>query len=341
MHKSQRLINHVALVLDGSSSMTRHSRNLVKVADEQIRYLALRSEELSQETRVSVYLFANSVECLIFDMDVMRLPSIADLYRANGMTALVDSVIKSQDDLATTSQIYGDHAFLTFVLTDGQENASRNSWTSLSKYTSRAAENWTVGFLVPDSNGVAYMERIGVNRGSIAVWDKDSAAGIVDAVSTIRTATDNFMTARSTGVRGTRNVFSTGVDAVNKRTVAENLKPLNSSDFKLYNVVSRSRIDDFVRGLGMAYSTGMGYYQLTKSEIIQPQKQIIVVDKKTNSAYSGPEARHLIGLPDGERVRVRPDRNPRYDIFVQSTSINRVLLPGTRLLVNHKALVGV
>src|SRR6478736_1986894 len=131
MHKAQRLINHVALVLDGSSSMSSHKSNLIKVADEQIKYLALRSEELQQETRVSVYLFADTVQCLIFDMDVMRLPSISDLYRSSGMTALVDAVVKSQDDLATTSQIYGDHGFLTFVLTDGMENASKHSWTQL------------------------------------------------------------------------------------------------------------------------------------------------------------------------------------------------------------------
>src|SRR5687768_3028169 len=168
MHKAQRLINHVALVLDGSSSMRGHKANLIKVADEQIRYLALRSEELSQETRVSVYLFDYNVECLIFDMDVMRLPSIADLYRANGMTALIDAVVKSQTDLATTSQIYGDHAFLTFVLTDGAENQSQNSWTVLPRYTNQASENWTVGFLVPDAQGQAYLTRAGVDKGLIS-----------------------------------------------------------------------------------------------------------------------------------------------------------------------------
>lgn len=330
MHKAQRLINHVALVLDGSSSMSSHKNNLIKVADEQIRYLALRSEELSQETRVSVYLFNDRVECLIFDMDVMRLPSISDLYRASGMTALVDATLKSQEDLATTSQIYGDHAFLTFVLTDGQENRSRRSWTELTRALGNAAENWTVGFLVPDRNGVAYMERLGAARGSIAIWDAASAAGIVDAVSTIRTATDNFMTARATGIRGTRNVFSTGADAVNKRTVTQTLKPLKN--YEIHTVRSKDRIDHFVRSLGYDYYAGMGYYQLTKTETIQPQKNIIVVDKRTNKAYGGAEARQLIGLPS-HAVRVKPDYNPDYDIFVQSTSWNRNLVPNTRLVL--------
>lgn len=332
MHKAQRLINHVALVLDGSSSMRGHAVNLIKVADEQIKYLALRSEELQQETRVSVYLFADRVECLIFDMDVMRLPSIQDLYSAYGMTALVDATIKSQQDLATTSQLYGDHAFLSFVLTDGAENASQNSWLTLSRTLQNADENWTVGFLVPDRQGVGYMERIGAPRGSIAIWDKDSAKGLADAVSTIRAATDTFMVNRAAGVRGSRSVFSTGADAVNKETVQGNLKPLAKNSYKLFNVFSRQRIDDFVNDQGLAYVKGKGYYQLTKTETIQPQKQIIVVEKKTGKAFAGKQARSLIGLPD-THLKVKPDYNPDYDIYVQSTSYNRNLIPGQQLLV--------
>lgn len=332
MHKTQRLINHVALVLDGSSSMTSHSRNLIKVADEQIRHLALRSEELSQETRVSVYLFNEYVQCLIFDMDVMRLPSINDLYRANGMTALVDATLKSQEDLATTSQIYGDHAFLTFVLTDGAENASKRSWAELSRSLERQPVNWTTGFLVPDQRGVAYMERIGASRGSIAIWDTASAQGIVDAVSTIRTATDNFMTARATGVRGTRNVFSTGSDAVNAKTV-RSLDTLKETAYDVFTVNTTSQISDAIRGAVGHYTAGIGYYQLTKSETIQANKKILVLDKKTLKAYGGDQARGLIGLPASGSVRVRPNANPDYEVYVQSTSHNRKLLPGTKVLV--------
>jgi hypothetical protein len=264
-------------------------------------------------------------------MDVMRLPSISDLYDVGGMTALVDATIKSQQDLNTTSQLYGDHAFLTFVLTDGQENASKTSWVSLSHVLSQAADNWTIGWLVPDANGKAYVNRLGAAEGSVAIWDTRSATGIVDAVSTIRTATDTFMTNRASGVRGTRAVFSTGADAVNRNTVSRNLQPLDG--YELYNVASKARIDEFVSGLGHVYSKGMGYYQLTKAENIQPQKNIIVVEKSTGRAFGGQNARHLIGLPDGVNVRVKPDHNPDYEIYVQSTSLNRNLMPNTRLLL--------
>lgn len=333
MHKAQRLINHVALVLDGSSSMRGHSSNLVKVADEQIQYLALRSEELSQETRVSVYLFNDKVECLIFDMDVMRLPSISELYSTSGMTALIDATLKSQADLATTSQLYGDHAFLSFVLTDGAENRSRRSWLDLRETLKNADENWTVGFLVPDRQGQTYLERIGVDNGQIALWDATSAKGLTDAVSsTIRSATDNFMVNRAAGVRGTRSVFSTGRDAVNKSTVRSNLTPLDPTTVRLFNIGQEVRIDDFVNGqLTQGYIKGKSYYLLTKRERIQPQKQLAVMEKKTGKVYTG-DVRSLIGLPN-DYINVSPDFNPDYEIFVQSTSYNRKLVPGQKLLV--------
>ncbi len=124
MSGNQNFINHVALVLDASSSMSRLSGKVIEVADQQIAYLARRSRELDQETRVTVYVFANKVECVIYDKDVLRMPSLKQLYRVGGMTALLAATLTSQRELAQTAQLYGDHSFLTFVLTDGQENAS-------------------------------------------------------------------------------------------------------------------------------------------------------------------------------------------------------------------------
>jgi hypothetical protein len=35
------------------------------------------------------------------------------------------------------------------------------------------------------------------------------------------------------------------------------------------------------------------------------------------------------------RAQVKPDFNPDYEVYVQSTSVNRKLVPGTSLLVVH------
>lgn len=329
----ENYINHVVLVLDASSSMHPHQHELVRVADGQVKYLARRSQELDQETRVSVYSFADNVRCLIYDKDVLRLPSIRDLYNPNGMTALVDATLKSLSDLDQTATLYGDHAFLAFVLTDGQENRSRNKPAVLVDRLGRLPGNWTVACLVPDQRSVFEAKGFGFPPDNVAVWDATSAAGVVEVGETIRRATDNFMEARTQGVRGTRSLFSTGLDAVNAKTVHNNLTPLDARTYDVLPVHEDSPIRDYVYSRGLSYTIGKSFYQLTKTETIQSQKRIVIREKTTNKVYSGEAARDLLGLSHDLTVKVKPDVNPEYDVFVQSTSVNRKVLKNTDLIV--------
>ncbi|MFB7864867.1 MULTISPECIES: vWA domain-containing protein [unclassified Streptomyces] len=344
MSGSQNYINHVALVLDASSSMSHLSGKVVEVADQQIEYLARRSRELDQETRVTVYVFADKVECVIYDKDVLRMPSLKQLYRVGGMTALLAAALKSQHELAQTAQLYGDHSFLTFVLTDGQENASHRCPDAPSKKPRQLVEavagmfetqqdNWTVAVLVPDQMGKREAMQCGFPKDNIAVWDATSTQGLEEAGQVIQEATEKFMVGRTKGIRGSRAVFSVGAEAVNKDTIkAAGLTPADPSAYQLVPVTRDVAIREWVIESGNTYRTGCAFYQLSKSEKIQARKQIAVLEKKTDRVYTGPEARALLGLPDVE-VRVKPDHNDDFTIFVQSTSVNRKLVPQTRLLM--------
>lgn len=329
----ENYINHVVLVLDASYSMTPHKDELIRVADGQVKYLARRSQELDQETRVSVYAFDDVVECLIYDKDVLRLPSISTLYRPRGRTALVDATIKSLDDLDQTATLYGDHAFLAFVLTDGEENASKKKAPVLRDRLHKLPLNWTVACLVPDQRSVFESKTFGFSPENIAVWDAQSAAGVAEVGETIRRATDNFMDNRAKGVRGTRSLFSTGIEAVNAQTVHSSLIPLENSAYDMFPVHQDAPIKEYINSRGVRYSVGKGFYQLTKREEIQPQKQIAIREKSTGRVFWGNAARDLLGLPRDTNVKVKPDINPEYDIFVQSTSVNRKLIKNTDVLV--------
>jgi hypothetical protein len=343
---SQNYINHVALVLDASSSMSGLSGKVVEVADQQIAYLARRSRELDQETRVTVYVFANQVECVIYDKDVLRMPSLKQLYRVGGMTALLAAALKSQRELAQTAQLYGDHSFLTFILTDGQENAShrcpdapstdpRDLVQAVAEMIETQEVNWTLAVLVPDQMGKREAMQCGFPKDNIAIWDATSTQGLEEAGQVIQQATEKFMVGRTQGIRGSRAVFSTGADAVNKDTIkAAGLAPVDPSQYQLLPVTREAVIRDWVNESGHTYRTGGAFYQLSKSEKIQARKQIAVLEKKTDRVYSGPEARALLGLPDVE-IRIKPDHNDNFTIFVQSTSVNRKLVPNTRLLLMH------
>ncbi|MEU4467559.1 vWA domain-containing protein [Streptomyces sp. NPDC024017] len=344
MSVSQNYINHVALVLDASSSMSHLSRKVVEVADQQIAYLARRSRELDQETRVTVYVFADKVECVIYDKDVLRMPSLKQLYRTGGMTALLAAALKSQRELAQTAQLYGDHSFLTFVLTDGQENAShrcqdsptkdpRDLVQAVARMIETQQDNWTLAVLVPDQMGKREAMQCGFPKDNIAIWDATSTQGLEEAGQVIQQATENFMMGRTQGIRGSRAVFSTGAETVNENTIkAAGLTPVDPSKYQLIPVARNAAIKEWVIECGHTYRTGGAFYELSKSEKVQAQKQIAVLEKKTDRVYTGPQARALLGLPNTE-VRVKPDHNDHFTIFVQSTSVNRKLVPNTRLLL--------
>ena len=329
----ENYINHIVLVLDASSSMTPHADALIKVADAQIAHLAQRSKELDQETRVTVYAFADTSKCLIWDKDVLRLPSIATLYRPYGNTALIDATLLAIGDLSLTPQKYGDHSFLAFVLTDGEENRSKSRPTTLTLTLNQLADNWTTAVLVPNAQGVHEAKKFGFPAGNIAVWDATTQRGLEEAVERIQAATDNYMVARASGVTSTRQLFSTGVDAVNSKTVAAaKLTPMPTGSYFLVPVPKDTPIKEFVEATGNTYKLGRTYYQLSKTETIQGNKALAVMEKKTHKVYVGDGVRAMIGLSD-MTVRVRPNHNPLYDIFVQSTSVNRKLIVGTTALI--------
>lgn len=329
----QNYINHIVFVIDRSGSMSALSNEVVKVFDAQIKNLARRSQELDQETRVSVYLFDSTVECLIYDKDVLRLPSLSKHYSVRGQTSLIDGTLKALEDLQKTPELYGDHAFLTYVLTDGEENASRNSPSTIVEKLKKLPENWTVAVLVPDQRGIFEAKKFGFAADNIQVWSTNTA-GLNEVGNVITKATDAFMKNRSSGVRSTKSLFTIDASALKSSEIQKKLNELSEgSDYELLNISRESPIKDFVESwIKEPYRKGSAYYQLTKPETIQNHKQICIQNKRNGKVFYGPNARNMLGLPNVE-IRVNPVSFSEFDLYVQSTSANRKLVPGTKLLV--------
>lgn len=334
--KINNYINHIVFCVDASSSMSQRglADTVIKVFDNQIKYLARRSKELDQETRVSLYFFADKTECVIYDKDVLRLPSLKDLYKPYGNTALIDANLKAIDDLEKTAQLYGDHAFLIYTLTDGEENRSHNSAASLEKRVKSLPENWTLAVFVPNQQGVFEAKKFGFPQNNIAVWST-TQDGAEEVGKTMETATEHYMVSRATGIRSTKNLFNIDVSNLDKSTVSSNLDELPASQYEIIPVRGKTavKIKEYIENYTrQSYRLGSAYYSLSKVETIQPSKQICIQNKVNGRVYSGLKARKLIGLPDYE-VKVNPVDYGEYSVFVQSTSVNRNLIPGQNVLV--------
>jgi len=332
MKRIQNLVNHIVFVVDASDSMEHYEEQVVKVFDNQIKHLVRRSKELKQETRVSVYLFANAVECLVYDMDVMRMPSLAGYYETNGMTALIDGTLKAIEDLEKTPELYGDHAFLIYSLTDGFENRSKNAAWQLARKINSLRENWTLAALVPNQDGMYEAKKAGFPADNCSIWNACSNEGFEEVDKIIQKSTDGFMTNRSKGIRGSRSLFKMDVN-VSSSTVRNNLDELPRSSYVVIRITKTEEIRDCVENFtGKKYVKGSAYYQLTQPELIQANKKICIKDKNTGKVYTGDAARDLLELPN-TNAKVTPGNLKNFDIFVQSNSYNRDTDPGTTLIV--------
>lgn len=328
----QNYINHIALVLDASSSMMNHTADVVKVADLQIKHLAEQSKIMDQETRVSVYTFSyrNMINCLIYDKDVLRMPSIVGLYRAEGMTALCSATTLAVKDLQLTPEKYGEHAFLIYVITDGVENdSSPTDRSNLPNLINGLPNHWTMAAFVPNANGVHYAKSNGFPKDNIAVWNTEDS--FLEVGEVIRQSTDSFMRGRTQGVRGSKSLFT--MTAANPKDIKKTLIPMTPGSYTIDRVPQDMRIDDFTNTVTGQYTPGRTYYEMTKRELIQGYKGIAILVDADKKLYVGDAARNLVGIPKGADVKVGPGDHPGYKVFVQSTSMNRKLLKDTQALI--------
>jgi len=110
------------------------------------------------------------------------------------------------------------------------------------------------------------------------------------------------------------------------------LVPVHPSRFQVLGVDHDVSIKDFVLTNGLTFKTGRGFYEFTKTVEVQKYKEVVLVNASSGAMWSGHEARTLLGLPDDKTVNLRPGSLPGYTAFIQSTSVNRKLLGGTKFL---------
>lgn len=114
---------------------------------------------------------------------------------------------------------------------------------------------------------------------------------------------------------------------------ATDLMAVPSGRFQILDVDRDMAIQSFVEEQGVTFKRGRGFYELTKSEKVQGTKEIVLMDKLSGDLFTGKRARELLGLPlDDVDVKLSKKNLEEWVPFIQSTSSNRKLVGGTRLL---------
>lgn len=338
--------NYIGISRDHSGSMRSIAHVAAQDYNSKIDSIKVATNENNQDTIVSVVECGagtgNGIARVVVNSNVNALKPI-DKYIANGSgTPLFDSVgdiIEQFENMPDAND--PNVSFLVMAITDGYENASRryNSSSLMRKIKELIqTDRWSFIFRVPRGHA-RHMISLGVPAGNILEWDQ-TEHGTMIAAQQDREAFTQYFVGRSAGITSTQKFYSNLSD-VSSKDVEAALTDV-SKEVLIWPVGPKDngvQIRDFVeqRLTSGHMLKGAGFYQLTKTEPkVQDYKKILIRDKKTQAIYFGSAARKLMGLPSYGDYRLAPGDHGDFDIFIQSTSVNRKLTAGTSLVYWEK-----
>lgn len=323
---------YVGISRDHSGSMSSLSNTAMRDYNDTIQSVKTESHSNDIDTIVSVVSHQGKIVKEVVNSSVQQLKPLTSYPTPGPDTPLFDSVGQLVDMLqAAPDANKPDVSFLVIAVTDGYDNASRTwSGTRLGKKIQelQATDHWTFVFRVPRGNK-RDLERLGVPSGNIQEWEQ-TERGMRESTARTQSAISNYYTGIKHGRTATRS-FYTDLSGVSTGLVSSVMNDI-SSEVKITPVRHRDVICNYVP------VKGTGFYQLAKPEkIVQDYKLILVRNKQTGAVYAGRNARDLLNLPHTGNISIRPGDHGDWDIFVQSTSTNRILPANTSILIWRNA----
>jgi len=327
--------NQVTLVVDASGSMAGGMmggpmrNDAVAALTNIVNEIKNRAKSTGIPTAIRLLKFNNNVTAGKFtSADSFALPQIA----CAGGTALRDAISDGIGNYSPLKAADGGLVTrLVMVLTDGEENASRNTsepWLRGVVGDAQATDMYTIAILVPKGAEEKTARLTGVPAGNIRGWDVASATGAADAGQAASSAVAGYYDSRSKGVtRSTR--FFVDASKVSEADVLRTAKPLASC--KVWRIEKETVIREAVESRGYEFREGCGYYELSKGERLRAGRAILLQSRNGGMrapVYAGEGLRGLLGIPEGETL-IGEGTLGDWRVYVQSTSFNRKLVRGT------------
>jgi hypothetical protein len=307
----------------------------MKDCNETIQGIKEAAHDNGIDTIVSVVRQGGGVHREVVNSSISLLKPLTSYSAPGNDTPLFDSVdtliglIESAPDYNQPGVTY-----LVMAITDGQENASRITAQSLATKIRnlQATDKWTFVFRVPYGYKNALVNKLGVPQNNVQEWEQ-TERGFRESTAHTQSAIGSYYVGVSRGITSSKSFYTdlSGVKATDARAVGMvNI----SGEVDIFPVRSAGEIHEIVsQKTGRPYQKGTGFYQLSKTEkIVQGYKLIAIRNQNTGAVYAGVAARDLLNLPHSGNITLKPGNHGEWDVFVQSTSTNRKLLPGTNVL---------
>lgn len=333
---------YVGVGLDASASM--RSLTATAIQDFNVVVDSIRTSATVEQidTIISAVKFGvgtvGTVEKFIENSSINALRPITSAdYKANGSSTPLFAGVNMLIDMlsAVPDANSPDVNFIVWVTTDGEENSSRGN-SSPSVVSARMAKlqatgRWTFVFRLPKGCAASFSRKYGLPAGNMTEWET-TAAGLTGTQAATTTGFQNFFKAKAAGQQST-DKFYMDMSAIDKDAVKASLADI-STQVQSWPVNADCAIRPFCEAhLSAQMRKGAAFYQLNKPERnVQDYKVIIVKERATGAMYTGPAARQMLGLPTSGNIQLVPANHGEFDLFIQSTSVNRKLIAGTTLL---------
>ena len=333
------LQTHVAFCIDESGSVKGIVKPLVEAYNQTVTDIRGAVLDEGQEASMTALAFGDRVlkhRILYAGQQVQTVEPLkhTDL-NPTGMTPLFDSVYRAIKKLEELDDGKESTSFVVSVVTDGQENDSRNPGVPAAIKLIREKTNtdrWTFTFLVPNGSEDRFARNFDIPRGNVQGWDAKTAEGTKKAFIVSSVAYRGFFKEKSKGLRSTKSFYSSTADL----TVREARSSLSeiTKQVKFIKALKTCQIRDIILANGFEWIKGAAFYALIKTEKkVQPYKMVVLRVKTSGKVYSGQEAREMLGIGQTSgTVRLVPGDHGKFDVFIQSTSVNRKIPAGSEVL---------
>ena len=346
----KRPITHYIFVVDESGSIANRGlvEAMTKQLHDQARGIIQAAEKENQEVTASLVTFGYPDTRAYTQFVCKGVEELLD-YTTHGCngTPLFDSVAMAIGLMESREQSLkptDDESFVVIVVTDGCESHSvRWDARALRDFIQSKinTDRWTLAWQLPSFYVDNFINTFGFERGSILAWEQ-TEAGVERATQATVNSTQGFMASRAAGIRSTRSYYAPNAANLQKTEVKNTLTEISSSCVRALEVDKEIDISAFVVEHKLPFVVGASFYLLTKREKIHAHKELILVPRGEKKYFVGKaDARELLGLPPTGEVYVEPGNHGDWLIYVQSTSVNRKLVRGTKLLYRTDVVAGV
>jgi len=337
------LQNHIAFCIDESGSVTNIIVPLVEAYNQTVTDIRHAVLDEGQEASMTAMAFGDRVlkhRILYAGQQVQTVkPLSADDFNPSGLTPLFDSVYRAIKKLEELDDGKPDTSFVVSTVTDGDENDSINPGvpTTVRLIEEKTAtDRWTFTFLVPIGKEEWFSRKFNIPRGNVQGWDTKTARGTKEAFIVSSAGYRNFFKEKTVVGKGkkmsSRSFYSSTADL----TVRDARSSLSEITKQVEFIIPHMdcQIRDAIIGHGKEWIKGAAFYQLIKTEKkVQDYKLVALRVKSSGKVYCGQDARDMLGIGNAVgTVRLVPGDHGKFDVFIQSTSVNRKIPAGSEVM---------